>query len=877
MAMVFVGIAEIFVDFGLRQAIVQAPQPTASLLSSCFWLNAGIGILAALLLAALAPVIAALYQEPRITPLLPFLGLNLVVATLSTVPRALLQRDMHFGVLTRLSFVAGLIGATAGCTMAVLGWGVWSLIVQPLVSSLVGTIMAFSACRWRPGFEFSSTGLHSVVRFSGGVLGASLLNYLNRNADNLLVGRFLGAGALGYYSIAYGLMVLPLTYVSSSIGGVAYPALVQLQDDMDRYKRAYLKTCSAIAFVSFPMMCGLFVVADEFVAVILGSKWLAATAVVKILCPLGLVQSIATTVGLIYTSTGRTKTLFLWTLGATPFLVLSFVVGLPWGIEGVAASYAVVFYTLTYISFRIAFGIIGLAMRSLLSVLWRSLICALAMAGTVYLLDRVVLEGIFSELPRLAVDVLSGGTIYLLLSIMINRHELSELIRTGRAAIGAAPDISRGRRHGDPPPGLIKRQEGTMVDNAATDSVMAELNPAARGRRDGTFAIMVPWLPAPEGGVNQVVINLYKEIERAGPFVPLVIVSDWGTLRQREQIAAGCRTVLMRLRAPSGASARHLLVYLLTLPWTMIRLRRLIINYDIKVVNAQFPSLQLANFALLAASGFYSGKLVLSFQGRDIHQVIASRGLDRWLWRWLLGRADHRAFCSRQLATYLHDFAPELETVAVHNGICPQDLLDEKRSTAAERLPPGPYILNVGAFEHKKGQDVLIRAFARLAPHFPNVHLVLLGQKEPTAAGTAALRERLTFYDEVTRLVATLDVRQRIHFRTDVPHGEVLGYLEKATVFAFPSRAEPLGIAMLEAGVFAVPVVASRTGESRRSLTRRRSACWSMSTTITIWSSRSGSCLPMPTFGSRWGSACENVSANSSPGNVLGKNTSRWC
>ena len=158
-----------------------------------------------------------------------------------------------------------------------------------------------------------------MIRFSGGVLGAALLNYVNRNADNFLIGRFLDAAALGYYSIAYRLMLLPLTYVSSSIGAVTYPALVQLQDDLDRYKRVYLRTCSVIAFVSFPMMSGLFVVADQFVAVVLGSKWLAATTVLKILCPLGMMQSIATTVGLIYTSTGRTKTLFLWNLGATPF------------------------------------------------------------------------------------------------------------------------------------------------------------------------------------------------------------------------------------------------------------------------------------------------------------------------------------------------------------------------------------------------------------------------------------------------------------------------------------------------------------------------------------------------------------------------------
>ena len=454
MAMVFVGIAEIFVDFGLRQAIIQAPQPTATLLSSCFWLSAGIGIIASLLLSALAPLIAGLYQEPQITPLLPLLGLNLLVATLSTVPMALLQRNMRFGVLTRLWFVAGLLAAVTSCSMAASGCGVWSLIVQPLVSSSAGTIMSFAATRWRPGFEFSATDLHGVIRFSGGVLGAALLNYLNRNADNFLIGRFLGALALGYYNIAYQLMLLPLTYVSSSIGAVAYPALVQLQDDLDHYRRVYLWTCSLIAFVSFPMMSGLFVVADQFVAVVLGSKWLPAITVLKILCPLSMVQSIATTVGLIYTSTGRTKTLFLWTSGATPFIVLSFVVGLPWGIEGIAISYAVVITIVAYLSFRVAFRIIGLAMRSLLSVLWRSLVCALAMAGAVYLLDQMILAGMVSDPPRLAVNVLAGGAIYLLLSIIINRQELNELIQTGRSAIGAGQAISTARRNGDPAPGI---------------------------------------------------------------------------------------------------------------------------------------------------------------------------------------------------------------------------------------------------------------------------------------------------------------------------------------------------------------------------------------------------------------------------------------
>lgn len=324
-----------------------------------------------------------------------------------------------------------------------------------------------------------------------------------------------------------------------------------------------------------------------------------------------------------------------------------------------------------------------------------------------------------------------------------------------------------------------------------------ELKSAAHGSRAGTFAIMVPWLPTPEGGVNQIVINLYKEIARAGPFAPLVIVPDWDVPRRREQMAVGCRTVQVRLRPPSGVSARYVLTYLLTLPWTMFRLRRLIVDYDIRVVDAQFPSLQLANFALLALVGLYRGKIFLTFQGRDIHSVVAAQGFDRRLWRWLLRRADATVFCSNGLAENLKKIDPALRSVTVRNSISVGDLVKERQSAIARGLPPGPFILNVAAFEHKKGQDVLIRAFARLTPDFTDVHLLLLGQRGPV-------------YDELRALAAALGLERRVHFAANVPHAEILAYLEQATVFVLPSRAEGLPIVLLEAGVFGLPTVASR-------------------------------------------------------------------
>ncbi|MGE3783146.1 MAG: glycosyltransferase family 4 protein [Alphaproteobacteria bacterium] len=340
-----------------------------------------------------------------------------------------------------------------------------------------------------------------------------------------------------------------------------------------------------------------------------------------------------------------------------------------------------------------------------------------------------------------------------------------------------------------------------MPAQAASGSTMAQPNPAIRGTRAGTYAIVVPWPPEARGGVNQVVINLYKEIGRTGPYTPLLFIPDWHTPRLREREVAGCRTVLMRMRTPYGGRISvpvlWFLKYLLLMPVSFFRLRRLIARYRIEAVNGQFPSLDLVNFAVLALFGLYRGRLFLTFQGRDIHGVVATRGFERRLWRWLLRRADAVVFCSDGLAKNLAKIDPGLRSVTVRNSISVDDLIEERQSAVAGRLPPGPFILNVAAFEHKKGQDVLIRAFARLAPDFPDTHLLLLGQPGPV-------------YQELLSLAAALGLERRVHFMVNVPHAEILAYLDEATVFALPSRAEGLPIALLEAGVFGVPAVASR-------------------------------------------------------------------
>ena len=206
------------------------------------------------------------------------------------------------------------------------------------------------------------------------------------------------------------------------------------------------------------------------------------------------------------------------------------------------------------------------------------------------------------------------------------------------------------------------------------------------------------------------------------------------------------------------------------------------------------------NVALLRLLGLYRGSLLLSFHGTDAVMVLAARGMERILWHWLFRRTDATIVCSDAIGDRLKKFDPGLKVVTIRNGISPERLLAEKNSVTDNRWPrERRFILNIGAFLHLKGQDILIQAFARIAADFPDLDLVIIGNHGPAQEGLQSL-------------VAGLELQGRVRFYVDVPHPEVLAYLEKATVFAFPSRSEGLPIAVLEAGFLGIPVVASRVG-----------------------------------------------------------------
>lgn len=426
MGLFFIGIGQLFADFGIGSAIIQARSEDRIILSSCFWLNMGVaGVLAVALFAA-SPLIAAFYRRADLAPLVAALSFNLLLAGLQSVPSAMLYRDMRFADLARAQVLGSLAGALVAIALASLGAGVWALVAQPLVGSSVVLLVSLLALRWRPHVEFSWPKVKPLAHFSFALLGTSLVGYANRNFDSLLVGRFLGAGPLGLYSMAIQLMLYPLQQVSSVIVRVLFPTLVQIRDDLPRMRSAYLKAVGAIAIVTFPMMGGLFAVTDDFVRVVFGPEWSGMAPVLKVLTWVGMMQSVGTTVGTIYLSMGRPGVALRVSLVAAPVLIGGMIAGLPWGILGVAIGYGIASLLLFYYVAMTAFRLVDLRLADFHRVIFRSFVVTLVMVALVIAI--VYMLGALPPLIRLVIAVCSGAVAYVAFSMMFNRTQIREII-----------------------------------------------------------------------------------------------------------------------------------------------------------------------------------------------------------------------------------------------------------------------------------------------------------------------------------------------------------------------------------------------------------------------------------------------------------------
>ena len=333
------GFLMMFKNMGLSMATVQKAEVNHGQISTLFWINVILSIGVMLVTAALAPVIAWFYGEPRLTWITLALAGAFIFGGLTVQHQALLRRQMRFGSLALIQIISMLVGILTAIIAAFYGAGYWSLVLMQLATAITSAIAVWVACGWRPGLPVRRSGVRKMLAFGGNLTGFSVINYFARNLDKVLIGWRWGSGSLGLYSKAYGLLMLPLQQIRQPIAVVAIPTLSRLQNEPDQYKRYYYRAINTIAFITMPLVAMLAVLSDEIIRIVLGNQWTDAAIIFKVLAFVAFFQPVTGTCGWVYVSLGQTKRMMHWGLISVPIVVLSFIIGLPWGPVGVATSY----------------------------------------------------------------------------------------------------------------------------------------------------------------------------------------------------------------------------------------------------------------------------------------------------------------------------------------------------------------------------------------------------------------------------------------------------------------------------------------------------------------------------------------------------------
>jgi polysaccharide transporter, PST family len=429
MALLFVGVTSIFTDLSLGAALIARRTITEADRSTAFWTTVVAGAACAGGGIAAAPLVADLFSTPAVAPLFAVTSLIFLITSISATQIALLTREMQFRSLQLREMAGATVGGVVGVALALAGLGAWALVVQVLATEAVSLVLVWRFSPWRPRLTFSGESLRRLGSFAGKTSGARVLGYVNLNADNFLIAKFLGAAPLGVYAVAYNVMFAPLARLAAPIQQVLFPAFVRIAADPRRVGAAWLRGSRVVAAVSVPAFVGLAVVAPDFVPVILGDRWHDAIPVLQLLCIAGLSQSLQSLNHSMLQALDRAGALLAFMIFSATITVSSFAIGLHWGVVGVAAGFAAartaVLPVFTTIVARTAQTPVLAFARSVRRVLEAS-----AAMGAIAYGVRLALrhEGVPAGV-RLAVVVAAGAVAYL--SLLAWRD--SELIAEARA------------------------------------------------------------------------------------------------------------------------------------------------------------------------------------------------------------------------------------------------------------------------------------------------------------------------------------------------------------------------------------------------------------------------------------------------------------
>jgi teichuronic acid exporter len=404
MAMVFVNVTQPFFDGGFAAALVQKASPKPTDYNSVFYFNIFMGLLVASLIFFSAPWIATFYNQPILISMTRALSAILVINSFGLIQSAVLTKHINFKIQTKAVFFSGILSGIFGIGLALIGFGVWSLVCQQILNAALTMVCLWLLNDWRPSLIFSFQSLRAMFPFGSRLMVSGVLSIASESLYSVVIGRVLSAKDLGLFVRAQTLEALPANSLSMLVSKVIFPVFSSIQDDIMRVKSALQKVLKITAFLSFPLMIGMAAASHAIILVLLGEKWIGCIPYLQLLCVEGLLNPIAEINSNLLMSLGRSD-LYL-RLRFAKMLLIFINISLTW-----------------------RFGISALILGMIaISVILFSLSCFYAGRSTDYKLTKQLRD----LLPYLFLALVMGIVVYGVKFLFVNKFiTLSAQIATG--------------------------------------------------------------------------------------------------------------------------------------------------------------------------------------------------------------------------------------------------------------------------------------------------------------------------------------------------------------------------------------------------------------------------------------------------------------
>ena len=412
--LVFINIAEVFVSSGFGEALIQKKNTTELDYSTVFYCSFIVSIVISALLFCFSPTIESFYKMNNLDIMLRVLAIKIPVASISTIQHAYVSKHMMFKKFFFSTFGGTAISGVIGIVMAYSGFGVWALIAQYLINTIVDTLVLFIIVPWRPRLMFSVENAKELLGYGWKLTVASLINTGYVELRSLIIGKKYNSSDLAYYNRGNQFPSLIITNIDTSIGKVAFPAMAHAKDNLQRLKSISRRSMKVTSYIIFPLMIGLIVVAKPLIVLLLTEKWLSCAVFLQISCVFYMCQPIQTTNWQIIKAVGRSDLCFKLELVKKFIGILLILISMNYGVYAISIAAAFTGIISMIINMIPNKKLIGYSIKDELFDIFPALFAACLMGIAINFVH--IFE--FNPLITILVQTILGIIIYILLSIL---------------------------------------------------------------------------------------------------------------------------------------------------------------------------------------------------------------------------------------------------------------------------------------------------------------------------------------------------------------------------------------------------------------------------------------------------------------------------